>query len=307
MPFIEHLAIAFDLEVAQMNSRKDSLNAYLFLLPACLLLGVFVLYPLLQLIWVSLNDWNILKDQMTFVGLKNYREIWREDGFWQALRNTIVYLAVTVPVGMAISLGLALLLNDKVKGVGFFRTAVFTPFVTSTVAAGIIFIWLLDTDTGFVNAALRTVGVAPINWLQNPKWAMASVIVMTLWKQTGYNMILFLAGLQGIPDMYYEAAAIDGARRGWQTFRFITWPLLWPTTFFVLVISIIFAFRSFEQMFVMTRGGPVGSTTTLVYYIFDKAFKFGNMGQAAAVSTLMVLILLLITWLQFRGQKESEI
>jgi multiple sugar transport system permease protein len=291
----------------KMNARKDNLTAYLFLLPACLLLGVFVFYPLLQLIFVSLNDWNILKDQMTFVGLKNYRAILQEESFRQALVNTFYFVAVTVPVGMTISLGLALLLSDKLKGAGLFRTAVFTPFVTSTVAAGVIFIWLMDYDRGLVNAALETVGAGRINFLQSDRWAMPAVIVMTIWKQAGYNMILFLAGLQGIPEMYYEAAAIDGAKRGWQTFRHITWPLLWPTTFFVLVISIIFAFRSFEQMFVMTRGGPVGSTTTLVYYIFDKAFKFGNMGQAAAVSTLMVVIVLLITWAQFRGQKESEI
>jgi multiple sugar transport system permease protein len=266
-----------------------------------------VLYPLLQLIWVSLNEWNILKDQMTFVGLKNYQAILKEEGFRQALVNTLVYVGVTVPLGMAVSLGLALLLNDKIKGVGFFRTAVFTPFVTSTVAAGLIFIWLMDYDRGLVNAALQAVGIGRINFLQSERWAMLAVILMTVWKQAGYNMILFLAGLQGIPEMYYEAASIDGARRGWQTFRHITWPLLWPTTFFVLVISIIFAFRSFEQMFVMTRGGPVGATTTLVYYIFDKAFKFGHMGQAAAVSTLMVVIVLLITWVQFRGQKEFEI
>jgi multiple sugar transport system permease protein len=290
-----------------MKARKDNLTAYLFLLPACLLLGVFVLYPLLQLIWVSLNEWNILKDQMTFVGLKNYQAILKEEGFRQALVNTLVYVGVTVPLGMAVSLGLALLLNDKIKGVGFFRTAVFTPFVTSTVAAGLIFIWLMDYDRGLVNAALQAVGIGRINFLQSERWAMLAVILMTVWKQAGYNMILFLAGLQGIPEMYYEAASIDGARRGWQTFRHITWPLLWPTTFFVLVISIIFAFRSFEQMFVMTRGGPVGATTTLVYYIFDKAFKFGHMGQAAAVSTLMVVIVLLITWVQFRGQKEFEI
>jgi multiple sugar transport system permease protein len=290
-----------------MNTQKDNLTAYLFLLPACLLLGVFVIYPLLQLLWVSLNEWNILKDQMTFVGLENYRAILSEEGFRQALWNTLLYVAVTVPVGMAISLGLALLLNEKVKGVGFFRTAVFTPFVTSTVAAGVIFIWLLDADRGLVNAVLDWIGIDRVNFLQSERWAMPAVILMTLWKQAGYNMILFLAGLQGIPEMYYEAASIDGAKRGWQSFRHITWPLLWPTTFFVLVISIIFAFRSFEQMFVMTRGGPVGSTTTLVYYIFDKAFKFGNMGQAAAVSTLMVAIVLVITWLQFRGQKDTEI
>ncbi|MFN7948294.1 MAG: sugar ABC transporter permease [Blastocatellia bacterium] len=290
-----------------MANKSSNLTAYLFLLPACLLLGVFVLYPLLQLIFVSLNDWNILKDQMTFVGLRNYREVLREEGFWQALRNTFVFVVVTVPVGMAVSLGLALLLNDKIRGVGLFRTAVFTPFVTSTVAAGVIFVWLMDYDRGLINAALDAVGIGRISFLQSTTWAMPAVMMMTVWKQAGYNMILFLAGLQGIPEMYYEAAAIDGAQRGWQTFRYITWPLLWPTTFFVLVISIIFAFRSFEQMFVMTRGGPVGSTTTLVYYIFDKAFRFGNMGQAAAVSTLMVVIVLLITWMQFRGQKETEI
>jgi multiple sugar transport system permease protein len=290
-----------------MKSRSDNLTAWLFLLPVLLLLGIFVLYPLLQLFWVSLNDWNILKDQMRFVGLENYRAILTEDGFRQALRNTLVYVAGTVPLGMAISLGLALLLNEKIKGAGFFRTVVFTPFVTSTVAAGVIFVWLLDAERGLVNAALRGLGLAPINFLQSETWAMPAVVLMTLWKQAGYNMILFLAGLQGIPETVYEAASIDGARRGWQTFRHITWPLLWPTTFFVLVISIIFAFRSFEQMFVMTRGGPVGSTTTLVYLIFDKAFKFGNMGQAAAVSMLLAAIVLLITWLQFRGQKESAL
>lgn len=289
-----------------MSIRKDSFTAYLFLLPACLLLGVFVLAPLAQLLWVSLNEWNILKDQMTFVGLKNYRAVLGAASFWQALGNTLLFVAITVPVGMAVSLGLALLLHEKLKGVGLWRTIVFTPYVTSMVAAGIIFIWLLDPDTGLVNAALRAVGIAPINFLQNPKWALASVIVMTLWKQAGYTMMLFLAGLQAIPAIYYEAAAIDGARRGWQTFRHITWPLLWPTTFFVLVISVIFAFRSFEQMFVMTRGGPVGSTTTLVYYIFDQAFKLGNMGQAAAVSALLVVFVLLITWLQFKGQKEAS-
>lgn len=285
---------------------RNNLSAYLFLFPACLLLGIFVLWPLLQLVWVSAHQWNILKDQMTFVGAGNYRAILSEGDFWKALVNTFYYVAVTVPVGMAISLGLALLLNEKIKGVGFFRTAVFTPFVTSTVAAGVIFVWLLDYEYGPVNAALNAVGVGRINFLQSDRWAMVAVILMTLWKQAGYNMVLFLAGLQGIPEMYYEAAQIDGARRGWQTFRHVTWPLLWPTTFFVLVISVIFAFRAFEPMYVMTRGGPVGSTTTLVYYIFDKAFKFGNMGQAAAVSALMVVIVLLITWVQFKFQKDIE-
>ncbi len=173
-------------------------------------------------------------------------------------------------------------------------------------AAGVIFVWLMDFDQGMINWLLQSVGFAPINWLQSERWAMPAVVLMTIWKQAGYNMVLFLAGLQGIPDTYYEAAAIDGIKPGWQTFRHITWPMLWSTTFFVLVISVIFAFRSFEQMYVMTRGGPVGATTTLVYYVFDKAFKFGQMGQAAAISVLMMLIVLGITWLQFRAQGSED-
>jgi ABC-type sugar transport system permease subunit len=282
-------------------------SAYLFILPAALLLGLFVLYPIVRLFGVSLHDWNILNDEMHFVGVSNYRAVLAEPDFWHALVNTLVYAAATVPSGMALALGLALLLDERVRGLSFFRTAIFTPVVTSTVATGIVFVWLMDFDQGPINGALCYFGVEPINWLQGPRWAMVSVIVMTLWKQTGYNMVLFMAGLQAIPDLYYEAASIDGAKRGWQTFRHITWPLLWPTTAFVLVISTIYAFRSFEQMYVMTRGGPVGSTTTLVYYIFDKAFKFGNMGQAAAVSVIMMLIVLGITVLQFRAQRSVEL
>jgi multiple sugar transport system permease protein len=289
-----------------MKAHGDTRTAYLFILPAALLLGVFVLYPMLVLLWVSIHEWNILKDEMTFVGTANYSAIVAEGDFWRSLLNTLYFTAVTVPVGMAISLALALLLNDRIRGVGFFRTAIFTPVVTSTVAAGVVFVWLLDYDQGMVNWFLEAVGVGRINWLQSPTWAMPAVVLMTLWKQAGYNMILFLAGLQGIPDMYYEAASIDGVRRGWPTFRHITWPLLWPTTFFVLVVSTIYAFRAFEQMYVMTRGGPVGATTTLVYYTFDKAFKFGNMGQAAAVSAIMMVLVLGVTWLQFRARGVEE-
>ncbi len=287
------------------GARKDTLTAYLFILPALALLGIFVIYPVVNLLWVSLNQWNILKDEMRYVGAANFSAILSEEGFWNALWNTFYYVIATVPLGMAISLGLALLLNERIRGVSLFRTAIFTPVVTSTVAAGVIFIWLMDYDQGLLNRFLMGIGVNKINWLQSREWAMPAVVLMTLWKQAGYNMVLFLAGLQGIPDMYYEAAAIDGAGSGWQTFRYVTWPLLWPTTFFVMVVSIIFAFRGFESMYVMTRGGPVGATTTLVYYIFDKAFKFGNMGQAAAVSVLMVVIVLGITWVQFRWQKSE--
>ena len=274
--------------------RNETRTAYLFLLPALVPLAVFVLYPVVNLFKVSLHRWNILKDQLTFVGLANYEALFAGGDFGRVLVNTLYYVAVTVPLGMALSLGLALLLNQKIRGLGVLRTMVFTPVVTSTVAAGIVFGWLLDNPAW---TATR--------WLQSETWAMPAVILMTLWKQAGYNMVLFLAGLQGIPDMYYEAAALDGAGKGWRAFRHVTWPLLWPTTFFVLVISVIQAFRAFEPMYVMTRGGPVGSTSTLVYFIFEKAFKFGDMGQAAAASVLMTAVVLAITWLQFRVRGEE--
>jgi len=291
-----------------MISRKprDARTAYLFLLPATLLLSAFVLYPLVQLLWMSVHDWNILRGEARFVGAANYRAIFRDEAFWQALANTFVYVAATVPLGVVLSLALALLLNQKLRGVGLLRTAIFTPVVTSTVAAGIIFVWLMDYDQGLLNAALGVFGIAPVNWLQSERWAMPAVVLMTLWKQAGYNMVLFLAGLQAIPEEVYEAAAVDGARVGWPVFRHITLPLLAPTTFFVTIISVIYAFRAFEQMYAMTRGGPVGATTTLVYYIFDKAFKFGNMGQAAVVAALMVLIVLGVTALQFRLLRQGD-
>jgi multiple sugar transport system permease protein len=288
-----------------MSVRRDDRSALLFLAPALALLGVFVLYPIAQLFRVSFHRWDILRDRMTWVGLANYRGILADPDFWSVLGNTLYYVAVTVPLGVALSLSLALLLHDRVRGVGLLRTMVFTPVVTSSVAAGIVFVWLLDAERGLVNAALGLVGLAGPRWLQSETWAMPAVILMTLWKQAGYNMVLFLAGLQGIPASYYEAAELDGAGRGWRAFRHITWPLLWPTTFFVLVISVIQAFRAFEPMYVMTRGGPVGATTTLVYYVFEKAFKYGDMGAAAAVSVLMLGMVLVLTFVQFRSRGEE--
>lgn len=285
--------------------KRDSQTAYLFLLPALALLGLFVVYPMLHLLWMSLHKWNILRGEARFVGAENYQAIFADASFWQALWNTLLFVALTVPTGVVISLGLALLLNKPLRGLGVFRTMIFTPVVTSTVAAGIVFVWLMDYDAGLFNRSLSLIGIAPINWLQSERWALPSIVLMTLWKQAGYNMVLLLAGLQAIPNDVYEASSVDGARGGWETFRFITLPLLAPTTFFVTVISTIYAFRAFEQMYAMTRGGPVGSTTTLVYYIFDRAFKFGDMGGAAVVACVLAVIVLLLTFAQFRWQPQG--
>lgn len=280
-----------------MRDRGEARAAYLFLLPALVLLGLFVIYPTLNLLWMSLHKWNVLRGEARFVGLANYRLVFADAAFWQSLVNTLLFVLLTVPAGIVIALALAILLDKPLRGLGVWRTAIFTPVVTSTVAAGIIFVWLLDADQGWFSGLLGSENV-----LQSERWAMPAVVLMTLWKQAGYNMVLFLAGLQAIPRDVYEAAEIDGARSGWQTFRYITLPSLAPTTFFVTVISTIYAFRAFEQMYAMTRGGPVGSTTTLVYYIFDRAFKFGDFGQAAVASAVLTVIVLLLTLAQFRLQ-----
>jgi multiple sugar transport system permease protein len=291
-----------------MTTRRltRALTPWLFVAPATVLLGVFVIYPVAQLLWVSLHEWNILEDRLTWVGLANYRAVLADDVFWQALWNTLVFVLATVPLGLALSLGLALLLDERLRAVGLFRTVMFAPVVTSAAAAGIVFVWLMDYDQGALNALIAALGLPRVRFLQSETWALPSVIVMTLWKQAGYNMVLFLAGLQGIPQSCYEAAELDGAGTGWRRFRHVTWPLLWPTTFFVLVVSVIFAFRAFEPMYVMTRGGPVGATTTLVYYVFDQAFRFGEMGRAAAVSALMTALVLALTWVQFRVRGDDQ-
>jgi len=283
---------------------RDTRTAYLFLLPALLPLAVFVLYPVVNLLWTSLHRSDILRNELTFLGLANYRALFAGEDFGRAAWNTLYYVAATVPLGMAVSLGLALLLNTEIRGLGLLRTMVFTPVVTSAVAAGIVFVWLLD-ERGPASALLALFGVKAQRWLQSEVWAMPAVVLMSVWKQAGYNMVLFLAGLQAIPETYYEAAALDGAGSPWRAFRHVTWPLLWPTTFFVLVMSVIQAFRAFEPMYVMTRGGPVGSTTTLVYFIFDRAFKYGDMGQAAAASVLLAVVVLGITWVQFRVRRDA--
>ena len=284
-----------------MRDRSETRAAYLFLLPAFVLLGLFVIYPTLNLLWMSLHKWNVLRGEARFIGLANYRAVFADAAFWQALSNTLLFVLLTVPTGIVISLALAMLLDKPLRGLGVWRTAIFTPVVTSTVASGIIFVWLLDADQGWLSGLFGSENV-----LQSERWAMPAIVLMTLWKQAGYNMVLFLAGLQAIPQDVYEAAEIDGARSGWQTFRYVTLPLLAPTTFFVTVISTIYAFRAFEQMYAMTRGGPVGSTTTLVYYIFDRAFKSGDFGQAAVASAVLTIVVLLLTLAQFRLQPGGE-
>lgn len=281
---------------------REHISAWLYLSPALILLGLFVFYPTVRLIDDSFYQWDGMGPR-TFVGLENYTELIADEEFWQTVKNSFVFIIGSVPTGMAVSLVMALLIQKHLIGRGVFRTIFFTPVVTSLVAAGLVFVWLLNYDFGVLNLILSKFGLKKLPWLVDEKLAMLSVILMTIWKDAGYNMILFLAGLNNISESYYEAARIDGAS-SWQMFWQITWPLLMPTTFFILVVRIIFSFRTFEQIYAMTKGGPVGSTTVFVYYIYEKAFKYFEMGYASAAAIVLLLIVLVLTFIQFKCIKS---
>ena len=278
--------------------EAESISAWIYIMPAFLLLSVFWFYPTLRLFFDSFYEWNGITNRI-YVGLENYKNLLADPAFWQTIKNTFIFIWGTVPTGMALSLVLALLTQKYILGRWFFRTAFFTPVVTSLVAAGLIWVWLLNYDYGILNQILLSLGLDKVPWLTSEKYAMVSVIIMTIWKDAGFNMIIFLAGLNSINENLYEAARIDGANK-WQQFKSITWPLLIPTTVFILITRIIFTFRTFEQVYAMTKGGPAGSTTVFVYYIYEKAFQNFELGYASAAAILLLFIVLILTVLQLK-------
>ncbi len=242
------------------------------------------------------------------MGLENYLALLRDPVFWEALRNTAVFTLGTVPVGMALGLGVAVLLNSVLPGRALYRSIIFLPLVISGVATGVLGSWLFDQYNGFVNRALAAVGIEGPAWQSSGGWAMVSVIIMTIWIRLGFDMIIYLAGLQGIPPDVYEAASIDGAGP-WATFRRITVPLLGPSTFFLLVMNLLYSFQVFDTVFAMTAGGPGNATTTLVTYAYRTGFDEkgpGQLGYAAAVGVVIYLITLLITALQWRFSRTRD-
>ncbi len=277
--------------------QKEGFSAILFLSPTLIIFSVFILLPVLFSFYLSFHDWNMFSAEKQFVGFDNYSKMLTSAEFWLVLKNTAVYTFCTVPLSMAVALVIAFFLNKKIIGKKFLRTAFFTPVVISAVAAAVIWRWIYDPNFGLLNYVLGLIGIPAINWINNPTAAMSALIIMGVWKSLGSNMILYLAGLQGIPDHYYEAAEIDGAG-GWHKFWSITVPLLGPTTFFILVISIIGSFQVFDIVYVLTHGGPLGATKVLVFYLYEHAFKFFNMGYASAAAYILFAIIFILTLLQ---------
>jgi len=283
---------------------KNALSALLFLSPTLLIFSVFVVFPVFFSFYLSFHKWNMFGSEKHFIGLENYLTIVRTPEFWMVLKNTLVYTLGTVPLNMALALILAYFLNKKIAGRKILRTAFFTPVVMSSVAAAVIWRWVYEPNFGLLNYGLRIFGIPPVNWLNDPSAAMFALIVMGVWKTFGVNMVLFAAGLQGIPDHYYEAAELDGAGR-WGKFWNITLPLLSPTTFFILVMSVIGSFQVFDTVYVLTSGGPLGSTKVLVFYLYEHGFKYFDMGYASAEAYLLFAIVFTLTLVQVKYLKGS--
>lgn len=241
--------------------------------------------------------------ERSFVGLENYRRIFEDPESWMVLKNTLIYTLGTVPLNMILALAAACLLHRRVVGRKFLRTAFFAPVVISAVSAAVIWRWIYDPNFGIVNYLLNLVGIPPVNWINDPSAAMFGLILMGVWKTFGVNMVLYLAGLQGIPEHYYEAADIDGASR-WSRFWHITLPLLSPTSFFIMVMSVIGSFQVFDIVYVLTQGGPLGSTKVLVFYLYEQAFKFFDMGYASAVAYFLFALIFVLTLIQIRYMRS---
>ncbi len=282
--------------------------AWFFLAPALALIGVFFFLPVTASLLLSVTDFDLygIADirNTRFVGLDNYSRLLQTRDFWLALRNTFYFAFVGGPLTIAVSLGAALLLGSRlVRFKGFFRTVYFTPFVTTLVAVAIVWRYLYHTRYGFFNYALSHIGIGPIDWLGDPRWAMPAIILMAVWKSFGYNMLIFIAGLQAIPEELYDAAAIDGAGP-FRRFFNITLPMLAPTLVFVTVITMIGYFQLFAEPYVMTQGGPLGSTRSVVLLMYEEGFRWWRMGFAAAIAFVLFIVILIATLLQFRLQRE---
>ena len=285
--------------------------AWLFVGPALAVISVFFFLPVLAALALSITDFDIyaLADlgNLRLVGWHNYVALLQTPLFWQALGNTFYFVAVGVPLSLAASLGTALLLNSPAARLKpLFRTALFAPVVTTLVAAAVVWRYLFNARYGWLNYALGSIGIAPVDWLGDPHWAMPAIIVFAVWKNFGYNMIILLAGLQAIPAELYEAARIDGAS-AWRQFRSVTLPMLSPMLFMVGILTVAGYFQLFAEPYVMTQGGPLQSTVSVLYLMYEEGFKWWNLGSASAVAFVLFVLIFCVTAVQLRWMRRSSL
>lgn len=298
------------MEIRRKKSifRENSpLWGYLFILPNFLSFCVFMVFPIIFSFCMSFTDWDLLSAPK-WVGLKNYVTMFTRDKlFLQSLGNTLMYSLYTIPIGLACSLGLAVLLNSKrIRGVNFFRSIFFLPHVCMLAGVALVWKWFYNADFGVLNYFLNLVGIPSQKWLSNRNLALPSIAIMSIWKSAGYNMVIILAGLQGIPGYLYEAASLDGAT-GFRQFRSITLPLLMPTLFYILITSTISSFQVFDAVMVMTKGGPANATMVYNFYLYQNAFTYFKMGYASAMGYVLFMLIFAVTLIQMKvmGKRVS--
>jgi multiple sugar transport system permease protein len=282
--------------------NRESIWAFIFLLPNLIGFLMFSLGPLVASFFISFTKWDLMSP-MKWVGLSNYIELFKDETFLKSLWNTIYFTIGTVPVGVIISLLLAVALNQHIKGARIFRAAFFLPVIASWIAASLVWMWMYNPEFGLLNYILGLIGIEGPGWLTSLKWAMPSIIITSIWKGVGFNMLLFLAGLQGIPQIYYEAADIDGAS-WYRKFFHITIPLLSNTTLFVIIIAVINSFQAFDLIYMMTYGGPARTTSVLVFYLYQNAFRYFRMGYASTIAYVLFFLVLIFAVVQFLLQKR---
>lgn len=278
--------------------------------PALTAIFVFFFIPVISAFVISFTDFDIYAigdySKFRFTGLDNYIKLFDNPLFWKALKNTFFFVVVSGPLSIAVSLGAAILLNSKlVKFKGVFRLVYFMPVVTTLVAVSIVWRFIYHPEFGLLNYGLSFIGIDKIDWLGDPNWAMPSIIILSIWKNFGYNMIIFIAGLQNIPEELYEAAHIEGAN-AWQRFTKITLPMLAPTTIFITIITMIGYFQLFAEPYIMTQGGPLDSTLSIVLYMYQEGFRWWNMGYSSSIAFVLFVIILAGTLLQMWYQKKKE-
>lgn len=290
------------------NRRGDLSAAAIALTPAVLLFALFNLYPLLYSGYLSVMEWDGFSPDKDYVGLGNYKALYESSTFRNALTVTFTYTAGVTLLGVVLSLLVAVLLNSGIRGQNIYRLVYFLPVVTSTVAAAVVWRYLMNPGTGYADVLLRDLGLTPPSpsWLRNPDWALRIVILVGVWKRLGFNIVIYLAGLQNIPKEYYEAATVDGAG-GWDRFRRITIPLIAPITLLLVIMSIIDSFLIFDVVYVMTDGGPVGTTEVVGLLLYRQAFRYFNLGTASAMGWVIFAIVFVITLIQWKffGAREA--
>jgi multiple sugar transport system permease protein len=292
--------------IVRMLRSRHIFHAYLFIAPVILLFGIFRVVPAIQTLLYSFYKVELLRGRFTFIGLDNFQRLLTDPIFLQAAWNTLIFVVSIVPISGALGLLLAVLFNSKFRGQEFFKAVYFSPMVTSTVAAAMVWWWMYNPQYGILNVLLKLVGIPEQPWLMSSRMALPSVIIFSVWKTVGYNMIIYLAGLQAIPAQFYEAATIDGAGPANRFWR-ITVPLLAPTTTFILIYNSILAFQVFDQVFVLTGGGPANSTNVVVLDLYRQAFERYNFGYAAAEAMVLFICILGITLLQYVYSKKYEV